>query len=148
MNYHYQPKEYEERLVQTKAVTKKTSGGSTRRYSTLIVIGNRKGKVGVGTGKAADVPSAIQKATKAAKRNLIDVKTKGSTIPHSVEATFKSASIVMKPAPQGSGIIAGGAIRPVLELAGIKDISAKLVGSSNKAANIQCVLLALQKLKG
>ena len=140
--------EFEERVLQIRRVSKKTSGGNSIGFTALVVIGDRNGKVGLGYGKATDVATAITKGVTSAKRNMIDVKVTGNTIPHIVTAKFGSAKIIMKPAPKGSGIIAGGSVRTVVELAGIKDISAKMIGSSNKMCNIKGTLEALRKLKG
>ena len=138
--------EFEERVLEIKRVSKKTKGGNKIGFTALVVVGNRNGKVGGGLGKATDVKSAIRKGIAVAKSNLIDVNIKGQSIPHEVTNKFGSTEIFMKPAPVGSGIIAGGVIRHVLELAGIKDISAKMLGTSNKTANVSCAMLALKQL--
>ncbi len=151
MAYHpesAQQKEYEEKVIQIKRVSKKTRGGNKIGFSALVVIGNKKGKVGVGLGKASDVSSAVQKAVASAKRSLIDVKIKENTIAHEVSSKSGSATVLLKPAPEGSGIIAGGSVRSVVELAGIKDISAKMLGSNNKLENVRCAIQALSRLKG
>ena len=140
-------REFEEKVIQIKRVSKKTSGGNTIGFSALVVVGDKKGRVGIGLGKAKDVSSSVQKAVSQAKRNLINVKLKNTTIAHEVHSTFGAAEVFLKPAPKGSGIIAGGAVRVVLELVGVKDISAKMLGSNNKANNVRCTLDALQKLK-
>ncbi len=140
--------EFEERVLQIKRVSKKTSGGNKIGFTALVLLGDRNGKVGLGYGKAPDVSSAISKGVGAAKKNMIDVKVEGNTIPHIISAKFGSAKILLKPAPKGTGIIAGGSVRTVVELAGIKDISAKMIGSSNKMCNIKGTLEALRKLKG
>ncbi len=145
--YTRQPKEYEERVVQIKRVSKKTKGGNKAGFTALVLLGNRNGKVGVALGKAKDVSSAIQKAIAKAKENLIEVPLVGNTIPHEITTKFKSAKVLMMPAPVGSGIIAGGTVRDVLQLAGIKDISAKMLGSNNKNANVYCTLQALSSLR-
>lgn len=142
-----QPKEYDEKIIQLKRVSKKTKGGNKIGFTALVVIGNKKGKVGYGLGKAATVAEAIQKALSKARDTMVEVKLSGTTISHIVSKKFKGAKIYMKPAPTGSGIIAGGAVRDVLDLAGVKDISAKMLGSSNKEANIHCAVLALQDLR-
>ncbi|HLC93757.1 MAG TPA: 30S ribosomal protein S5 [Patescibacteria group bacterium] len=142
------PKEYEEKVIQIKRVSKKTRGGNKIGFTALVVIGNKGGKVGTGLGKATDVTSAVQKAVQTAKNNMVTVKLKGSTIAHEVEDKYGASRIILKPAPEGSGIIAGGSVRSVVELAGIKDISAKILGSNNKVGNVRCTLSALGKLKG
>jgi small subunit ribosomal protein S5 len=141
------PKEYDEKVIQIKRVSKKTRGGNKIGFTALIVVGNKKGKVGVGLGKATDVSSAVQKAVAVAKRNLIEIKIKENTIAHEVSCKSGSAVVLLKPAPKGSGIIAGGSVRIVAELAGIKDISGKMLGSNNKIENVRCTIKALQQLK-
>ena len=140
-------REFEERVIQIKRVSKKTSGGNTIGFSALVVVGDKKGRVGIGLGKAKDVSSSVQKAVSQAKRNLINVKLKNTTIAHEVHSTYGAAEVFLKPAPKGSGIIAGGAVRVVLELVGVKDISAKMLGSNNRSSNLKCALEALKKLK-
>jgi small subunit ribosomal protein S5 len=139
--------EFEERVLEIKRVSKKTKGGNKIGFTALVVVGNRNGKVGGGLGKATDVKSAIRKGINIAKNNLIEVSLKGQSIPHEVSNKFGSTELYMKPAPVGSGIIAGGVIRHVVDLAGIKDISAKMLGASNKTANVYCALEALEKLR-
>uniref|UniRef100_A0A7C4XG22 Small ribosomal subunit protein uS5 n=1 Tax=candidate division WWE3 bacterium TaxID=2053526 RepID=A0A7C4XG22_UNCKA len=146
-DYVKQPKEYDEKIIQLKRVSKKTKGGNKIGFTALVVVGNRKGKVGYGLGKAGTVSEAIQKALAKARDSLVEVKISGATIAHPIKKKFKSAEIYMKPAPTGSGIIAGGAVRDVLDLVGIKDISAKMLGSSNKEVNIHCALVALKALR-
>lgn len=147
-NFEEQPKsEFEERVLHIKRVSKKTKGGNKIGFSALVVVGDRNGRVGGGLGKATDVKTAIKKGINAAKANLVNVNMKGQSIPHEVTNKFGSTEVFMKPAPQGSGIIAGGVIRHVVELAGIKDISAKMLGSNNKTSNVECVLQALKKLQ-
>jgi len=139
---------FEERVIEIKRVSKKTAGGNTISFAALVVVGNKSGKVGTGYSKASDVASAVTKAVAQAKKTLIDVVMKGTTIPHDVENKYCAAKVFLKPAPVGSGIIAGGAVRTVLNLAGIHDISGKMLGSNNKMCNIRCTLDALKKLKG
>ncbi len=145
--YVKQPKEYEERIIQIKRVSKKTKGGNKIGFTAFVVLGDRNGKVGAGLGKAQTVSAAIQKAIKKAKDEIVEIKLPGNTIPHELEVKYKSAKILMKPAPEGSGIIAGGAIRDVVELVGIHDISTKMLGSNNKNLTVQCTIKALQKLR-
>lgn len=140
-------KEFDEKVIQIKRVSKKTRGGNKIGFTALLVVGNKKGKVGVGLGKATDVSSAVQKAVAVAKRNLVEIKIKDNTIAHEVWCKSGSAEVLLKPAPKGSGIIAGGSVRTVAELAGIKDISGKMLGSNNKIENVRCAIKALQKLK-
>ncbi|MDO8599918.1 MAG: 30S ribosomal protein S5 [bacterium] len=139
-------KEYEETVVQINRISKKTKGGNQIRFSALVVVGDRKGKVGAGLAKAPDVVSAIQKAITYAKKHLIAVPMKGTTIPYQITVKVGAARILLKPAPIGSGIIAGGAVRSVLEAAGVRDVVAKMLGTNNKASNVYCVLEALRQL--
>ena len=142
-----QPKEYEERIIQIKRVSKKTKGGNKIGFTALVVLGNREGKVGFALGKAPDVSSAIQKAITKAKAGIVEIDVSGNTVPHEIEAKYKSSKVLLMPAPKGSGIIAGGTVRDVIELVGIKDISAKMLGSSNKQTNVACTIKALSNLR-
>ncbi|MEK6808928.1 MAG: 30S ribosomal protein S5 [Nanoarchaeota archaeon] len=139
--------EYFERVVQVNRVSKKTKGGDKRSLSVLVVVGDRKGKVGVGLGKAQEVQSAVKKATAYAKKHLIDVPLKGTTIPHSIFVKVGAAKVLLKPAPDGTGVIAGGAVRIVVEAAGIHNIVSKILGTENQASNVYATLEALSKLK-
>ncbi len=138
--------EFQERVIQIKRVSKKTKGGSTMTFAALVVVGDKNGRVGTGYGKGRDVSSGITKAITSAKRELFQIPIVRGTIPHEVTAKFGSAIVKLKPASKGAGIIAGGTVRTVVELAGIKDVSAKMLGSSNKILNIKCTLKALSKL--
>ncbi len=140
--------EIEEKVLEIKRVSKKTKGGNTIAFAVLVVVGNNNGRVGVGYGKAPDVATSINKAVSKAKKSMVGIKLNGSTISHEVIAKYESAKVFLKPAPKGTGVIAGGAVRPVLELAGIRDISAKMIGANNKISNVRCTLKALKKLKG
>ncbi len=142
-----QESEFFERVVQVNRVSKKTQGGDKRSLSVLVVVGDRKGKVGVGLGKAAEVQSAVRKATTYAKKHLIEVTLSGRTIPHSILVKFGAAKVLLKPAPVGTGVIAGGAVRVVVEAAGIHDIVSKSLGTKNKATNVYATLQALSKLR-
>jgi len=149
MNNYYnnnEIKEFEETVVSINRISKKTKGGNKIRFSALVVVGDKKGKVGVGLSKANDVRSAIMKAISAAKRRLIEVPLKGTTIPCSVREKFSAAEIYLKPAPPGSGIIAGGPVRVVLEAAGIRDASGKILGTENKISNVYATLKALETI--
>lgn len=142
----YPPKELLETVVQIKRISKKTKGGNTIRFSALVVVGDQKGKVGVGLSKAPDVSSAIKKSIEAAKRRMITVPLKGTSIPYSVLEKFSAARVILKPAPPGSGIIAGGPMRVVLEAAGVRNASGKILGTKNKASNVYATLKALERI--
>lgn len=139
--------EFFERVVQVNRVSKKTKGGDRRSLSVLVVAGDRKGRVGVGLGKALDVQSAVRKATTYAKKHLIEVPLKGRTIPHQILVKFGAAKVLLKPARVGTGVIAGGAVRVVVEAAGIHDIVSKALGTKNKASNVYATLKALSQLR-
>lgn len=140
--------EFFEKVVQVNRVSKKTKGGDKRSLSVLAVVGDRKGKVGVGLGKAADVQSAVRKATTYAKKHMITVPLKeGRTIPHQIWVKLGAAKVLLKPAREGTGVIAGGPVRVVVEAAGIKDIVSKILGTSNKASNVYVTLKALTMFK-
>jgi small subunit ribosomal protein S5 len=135
-----------EKIVEMKRVVKKTTGGNTLTFTTLVLVGDRAGKVGVALGKGRTVAQATQKAVLQAKKKMLDIKVLNGTIAHKVDAKYKSSKILMMPAPEGAGIIAGGSVRDLVDLAGISNISVKLLGSSNKVTNIYCALKALEKL--
>ena len=129
-------------------MSKKTQGGDKRSLSVLVVVGDKKGKVGVGLGKAQEVQSAVRKATSYAKKHLITVVLKGRTIPHTVLVKYGAAQVLLKPAKEGTGVIAGGAVRVVVEAAGIHDVVSKSLGTKNKASNVYATLRALAQLRG
>ncbi|OGM06364.1 30S ribosomal protein S5 [Candidatus Woesebacteria bacterium GWC1_42_13] len=139
-------REFEEKVVEINRISKKTKGGNQIRFSALVVVGDKKGKVGVGLSKAPDVRGAIRKAIAAAKRRMVQVPLKGTTIPLSVNEKFSAAKVLLKPAPPGSGLIAGGPMRVVLELAGIKDAVGKILGTKNKISNVYATLKALDTI--
>lgn len=136
--------EFEKALVSVRRVTKVVKGGRTMRFSALVVVGDRKGTVGIGTGRAKEVPAAIDKATIQAKLNLKKINIVNGTIPHDVIGKYGTSKVLMMPAKEGSGVIAGGSARSVIELAGIKDIVTKIHGSTNK---INCVKATLRGLE-
>ena len=142
-----QPQEFEEKIVQIRRVSKKTTGGNKIGFSVVVVVGNKKGKVGVGLGKAPSVAAAIRKGVSYAKKHLIVVPMRNTTIPHEIMVKKGAAVVLLKPAPEGTGVIAGGAIRSVVEAAGIRDIVSKIMGSKNKASNIYATMKALSQLK-
>lgn len=139
--------EFEEKIVQVNRVSKKTKGGNKIGFSVLVVVGDHKGRVGVGLGGAPDVSSAVRKAVSYAKKHLYTVPMKGKTIPHEVFLKRGAARVMIKPAPPGTGVIAGGAVRAVVEAAGIRDIVSKILGSKNQASNVYATMEALKKFK-
>jgi len=139
--------EFHEKIVQINRVSKKTKGGNQASFSVLVVVGDKKGRVGVALGKAPDVLSSIKKAVRKAKKQMILVPTKRTSIPFAVETKFSAAKIILKPAPPGSGIIAGGAVRAVVEAAGIMDIVGKTLGSGNQANNVYATFKALKEIE-
>lgn len=138
--------EFEEQVVQVNRVSKKTKGGNKVGFSALTVVGDNKGRVGVALGKAPDVSSAIRKGINQAKKNLVTIPLVDGTIPFRIDIKVGAARIMLKPAPPGSGIIAGGAVRSVVSAAGIKNISSKMLGTENKISNIYATLEALRKV--
>lgn len=139
-------KEFHETVVQINRVSKKTKGGNQMRFSALVVVGDKKGKVGAGLSKAPDVRSAIQKAIASAKRRMIVAPIKGTTVPYDIIHKFGAARVMIKPAPPGSGIIAGGPMRVVFDAAGIRDVVGKIMGSKNKISNVYATVEALMTL--
>lgn len=139
--------EFVEKVVQVNRVSKKTKGGNRFGFSVVVVVGDKKGRVGVGLGQAPDVTSAVKKAVTYAKKHLITVPLRGTTIPHSIRIKVGAAKVLLKPAPVGSGVIAGGAVRAVVDAAGIRDISSKVLGTKNQASNVYATLEALRNLK-
>ena len=138
--------DYTETVVKINRISKKTKGGNSIRFSALVVVGDKNGQVGAGLSKARDVRSAIQKAILFAKRRMVTVPIQGTTIPFEIEEKYNAARIILKPAPPGSGIIAGGPMRVVLDAAGVKDAVGKILGTNNKVSNVYATLKALEKL--
>jgi len=138
---------FEERVVSINRVTKVVKGGRRFRFAALVVIGNKQGEVGFGTGKAAEVPDAIKKAVEDAKVNMIKVPITGTTIPHAVTGNYGAGKVFMKPASEGTGIIAGGAVRAVFELAGVNDILSKSLGSSTPINMVRATFAGLRELR-
>ena len=137
---------FEEKVIQISRVSEKTKGGNTMGFSVVMVVGDKQGKVGVAKGKAPDVVSAIRKGVKKARKRMIQVPLDGTTVPFRVLTTQGAAEILLKPAPRGTGVIAGGPVRAVLEAAGIRDVSSKILGSGNQAANAYATFKALQEI--
>lgn len=139
--------EFEERVVSVDRVSYTVAGGRRLRFRALVVVGNRQGKVGMGVAKAGEVALAIQKAVASAKKRLVPVTITNETIPHAIQLTYGSATVLLKPAPAGTSVIAGGSVRAVLELAGIKNIRSKALGSNNKINNVAATIEALRRVR-
>jgi len=135
------------KTVATNRITKVVKGGRTLRFNALVVVGDKKGKVGIGMAKSAEVPLAVEKATQRAKKKMVEVAMTGTTIPHEIIGKFGKSFVKMLPAKEGNGIIAGGSVRAVVELAGIKDITAKAYGSRNKVNCVKATINGLLQLK-
>ena len=142
-----EPSEFKERLVSINRVAKVVKGGKNFRFTALMVVGNEAGKVGVGLGKAAEIPEAVRKGVEDAKRHMIEVPIVGTTIPHQVEGKFGKGHVRMIPAEEGTGVIAGGPARAVLEMVGVRDIRTKSFGSNNPSNCVKATLNGLSQLR-
>lgn len=140
-------KKLEERILMIRRVSKKTTGGNYITFTVLAAVGDGQGGIGVGFGRSLEIPPAIKKAMIRAKKNLIKINLFKSTIPHEVKLKYKAAKVLLKPAPEGTGLKVGSVARPILELAGIKNASGKIIKSRNKIVNTYALIRALKKLK-
>lgn len=146
-NYNDQNSEFKEKLVSVNRVSKTVKGGRNMRFSALMVVGDQNGRVGCGMGKAVEIPEAIRKGTDDAKKSMITVPIAGTTIPHAVVGVFGTGRVKLLPAPEGTGVIAGGPVRDVLEACGIKDIVTKSIGTNNKINVAKATVQGLSQLR-
>jgi len=140
-------KEFDQKTIELSRVSRVMAGGKRMRFRACVAIGDRQGQVGIGVAKAADVPLAISKATAVARKNMIKIPLYEDTLPHAVNTRFGAAQVLLKPAPRGTGIIAGGAVRTVLELGGVPNVVSKMLGSKNKINNVKAALRGLSSLR-
>ena len=147
MQRYEQASEFKDKMVALNRVSKTVKGGRNARFSALVVVGDEKGRVGCGMGKAVEVPEAVRKATEDAKKALVTVPMNGTTIPHDAIGYYSTCKVVLLPAPEGTGLIAGGAARAVLEMAGVKDVRTKSFGTNNPINMAKATLAALASLR-
>ena len=147
MKRNEQVSEFKEKLVAVNRVSKTVKGGRNMRFSALMVVGDEKGRVGCGMGKATEIPEAIRKGIDEAKKRMVTIPLDGTTIPHEVTGIFGTGKVKMLPAPEGTGVIAGGPVRAVLEAVGIKNIVTKSIGSNNKINMVKATLAGLSELR-
>ena len=147
MQRNEQVSEFKEKLVAVNRVSKTVKGGRNMRFSALMVVGDEKGRIGCGMGKAVEIPEAIRKGTEDAKKNMVTVSLVGSTIPHEVTGVYGTGRVLLMPAPEGTGLIAGGPVRQVLEAAGVKNIRTKSIGSNNPINMVKATLEGLKQLR-
>ena len=139
--------EFKEQLISINRVSKTVKGGRIFKFSVIVVVGNKKGKIGMGTGKASEIPDATRKATEKAKKNIKQIALRGTTIPHEIVGEFGAGKVLLKPAPEGTGVIAGGPVRSIAELLGVKDIRTKSLRSNNSINVVRATMDGLQKLR-
>lgn len=140
-------REFDQKVVEIKRVTRVVAGGKRMRFRALVVIGDHKGKIGIGLKKGMDVTEAVNKAVNAAKKSMIVVPIVNDTVPHQVNIKYKSSKLLMMPARTGTGVIAGGAVRSVLDLAGVKNVISKMIGSNNKTNNVRAAFEAFKMMR-
>lgn len=140
-------REFDQKVVEVKRVTRVVAGGKRMRFRALVVIGDHKGKVGMGLRKGSDVAESVNKAVNQAKKNLVILPLVNETIPHELKVKYKSSKLILRPAKPGTGVIAGGAVRSVMDLAGVKNVMSKMIGSSNKVNNVKAVFSAFKSMK-
>lgn len=139
--------EFQEKVVSIKRVSRTVKGGRIFKFAVVVIVGNKKGKVGMGTGKSGEIPDAVRKGIENAKKNMKRIALRGTTIPHDIVGEFGAGKVLLKPAPEGTGVIAGGAVRAVVELLGIKDIRTKSIKSNNSINVVRATLDGLEKLR-
>ena len=147
MQRNEQVSEFKEKLVAVNRVSKTVKGGRNMRFSALMVVGDEKGRIGCGMGKAVEIPEAIRKGTEDAKKNMVTISLVGTTIPHEVVGVYGTGRVLLMPAPEGTGLIAGGPVRQVLEAAGVKNIRTKSIGSNNPINMVKATLEGLKQLR-
>lgn len=140
-------REFDQKVVEIKRVTRVVAGGKRMRFRALVVIGDHKGKIGIGLKKGSDVTESVNKAVNAAKKSMITVPIVNDTIPHEVKIKYKSSQLLMMPARPGTGVIAGGAVRSILDLAGVKNVISKMIGSNNKTNNVRAAFAAFKSMR-
>ncbi len=141
-----QDNEFDEQVIKIRRVTKVVKGGKNLRFSAIVAVGNKKGLVGLGKGKAREVPAAIKKGIEDAKKNIIKVPIKNGTIPHYIEGKYGAGHVILRPASKGTGVIAGSSVRIILELAGVKNILTKIIGSKNAITSARATIQGLTSL--